>query len=96
MAVAKRQGREQPSKIEQRKVGGPSADLRENQQHSWVAPFTQRRPSGGGKNTQKEAPQGRGPSLSLSPTLCFSLSSLLFASFGSAHASRMYFPLFSK
>ena len=77
MAVAKRQGREKPSKIEQRKVGGPSADLRENQQHSWVAPFTQRRPSGGGKNTQKEAPPGRGPSLSFSHALFLSLFSSL-------------------
>ena len=50
MAVAKRQGREKPSKIEQRKVKGRSEDLSEdlrwNKQHSWLAQFTQGRPRG--------------------------------------------------
>ena len=40
MAVAKRQGREKPVKIEQRKVEGQSEDLRWDKQHSWLAQFT--------------------------------------------------------
>ena len=40
MAVAKRQGREKPVKIEQRKVEGQSDDLRWDKQHSWLAQFT--------------------------------------------------------
>ena len=44
MAVAKRQGREKPEKIEQRKVKerseDRSEDLRSNKQHSWLAQFT--------------------------------------------------------
>ena len=43
MAVAKRQGREKPMKIKQRKVKGRSEDLSEgfryNKQHSWLAQF---------------------------------------------------------
>ena len=44
MAAAKRQGREKPMKIEQRKVKGRSEDLsegfRQNKQHSWLAQVT--------------------------------------------------------
>ena len=43
MAVAKRQGREKPTKIEQRKVKGRSEDwsedLRKNKQQSWLSPI---------------------------------------------------------
>ena len=43
MAVAKRQGREKPAKIEQRKVKERSEDqnedLRKNKQHSWLSPI---------------------------------------------------------
>ena len=43
MAVAKRQGREKPVKIEERKVKGRSKDrikdLRKNKQHSWLSPI---------------------------------------------------------
>ena len=43
MVLAKRQGREKPAKIEQRKVKGRSKDrsedLRENKQHFWLAQF---------------------------------------------------------
>ena len=50
MGVTKRQGREKPAKIEQRKVTGRSKDrsedLRQNKQHSWLAQFTQGRPRG--------------------------------------------------
>ena len=42
MAVAKRQGREKPAKIEQRKVKGrsedQSQDFKMNKQHSWLSP----------------------------------------------------------
>ena len=40
MAVAKRQGREKPIKIEQRKVEDWNEDLRWNKQHSRLAQFT--------------------------------------------------------
>ena len=40
MAVAKRQGREKPMKIEQRKVLERSEDLRQDKQCSWLAQFT--------------------------------------------------------
>ena len=50
MAVAKRQGREKPAKIEQRKVKGrskdQSGDFRENKQQSWLAQSAQGRPRG--------------------------------------------------
>ena len=43
MAVAKRQGREKPEKIEQRKVKGRSEDqsenFRQNKEHSWLSPI---------------------------------------------------------
>jgi len=43
MAVAKRQGREKPAKIEQRKVKGRSEDrsedFRQNKQHTWLSPI---------------------------------------------------------
>ena len=41
--MAKRQGREKPEKIEQRKVKGrsedQSEDFRQNKQHSWLSPI---------------------------------------------------------
>ena len=54
------------------------------------------RAQGSGKPHANRGAQGPGLSLSLSPSLSPSLS--LFESFGSAcpHASKMYFPLFSK
>ena len=43
MAVAKRQGREKPAKIEQKKVKGRSKDqsenFRQNKQRSWLSPI---------------------------------------------------------
>ena len=80
MAVAKRQGREKPAKIEQRRSEDQSEDLRENKQHSWLAQFTQGRPRGRKKLTERGA---RGPGLCL-----------LSTSVGVAcsHASGMYFP----
>ena len=50
MVVVKRQGREKPKKIEQRKVKGRSKDRsedhRKNKQHSWLAQFALGRPRG--------------------------------------------------
>ena len=122
MAVAKRQVREKPMKIEQRKVRGPDWGLQVEQTALLASPIYIRQAQGEEeKNTQKEEPKGWGPlslsaslPLSLCPSVPHSLSAcllssslpcspalslfLLFASFGSAclHASRMYFPLFSK
>ena len=65
MAVAKRQGREKPSKIEQRKVKGRSEDLSEdlrwNKQHPWLAQFTQGRPRGRRKTHKKRTKIRPGP-----------------------------------
>ena len=53
MAVAKRQGRENPAKIEQRKVKRRSEDwsedLRKNKQHSWLSPICIGQAQGEGK-----------------------------------------------
>ena len=96
MAVAKRQGRGKPAKIEQRKVEDQSEDLRRDKQHSWLAQFTQGRPRGEEETYKKRSQRAGG--LSLSRARAHSLSFSLFASFGLArpHTSRMYFPLFSK
>ena len=79
MVVAKRQGREKLTKIEQRKVKGRSEHLSENlrwsKQHSWLAQFTQGRPRGRKKHIQRGA---KGLSLSLSRALA--RSSTLFSS----------------
>ena len=78
MAVDKRQGREKPAKIEQRKVKGRSEDRSEdfrwNKQRSWLSPFAQGRP--GGKNTHIKG-GAKGRALSLFPT-CW--GALLFTS----------------
>ena len=54
MAVAKRQGREKPVKIEQRKVKerseDRSEDCRKNKQHSWLSPICTGQAQGEGKN----------------------------------------------
>ena len=63
MAVAKRQGREKPAKIEQRKVEDQSEDLRRDKQHSWLAQFTQGRPRGRKKKTYKKRSQRAGAPL---------------------------------
>ena len=88
MVVAKRQGREKPAKIEQRKVQGlergPQVELNS------ASPFTQGRPRVAGESThRRRSPRAGG----LPPSL-----SLLFMSLGSAcpQASRVYFPVFSK
>ena len=89
MAVAKRQGREKPAKIEQRKVKGrsedPSEDFRQNKQHSWVAQFAQGRPRGREKHI-KRGTKGLSPcppphacALSLSRTLSHARSLTLLS-----------------
>ena len=40
MAVAERQGREKPMKIEESKVQGPERGPQVKQQHSWLAQST--------------------------------------------------------
>ena len=86
MAVAKRQGREKPEKIEQRKVKGRSEDrsedLRKNKQHSWLSPICIGQAQVEEKNIKEGA---KAHSLSLSPSLrVFSLTC--------PHASRMDSP----
>ena len=83
MAVVKRQRREKPSKIEQRKVRGPQV----KQTALLASPIYVGQAQGEEKKHIKKGAKGSGISLCL-----------LFASFGLAcpHASRMYFPLFSK
>ena len=53
MALDKKQGREKPVKIEQRKVKGRSEDwsedLRKNKQHSWLSPICIGQAQGEGK-----------------------------------------------
>ena len=89
MVVAKRQGREKPTKIEQRKVKGRSEDrsmdLRQNKEHSWLAQITQGRPEGRKKHIKRGAKRSVSPAHWRAP---------LFSSlgiFGSAcpHAWRM-------
>ena len=95
MAVAKKTRK--GNTRENRTKEGPRTRVRT----SWLAQFTQSRPRGRKKHI-KRSQRARGFSLSLSLSLLhaclFSLSSLLFVSFGSAcpHDSWMYFPLFSK
>ena len=72
MAVAKRQGREKPTKIEQRKVKGRSEDLRTGMRTSGrtallTKPNLHRAGPVGRKKTYKKRSQ-RALSLSLSPT----------------------------
>ena len=76
MAVAKRQGREKPAKIEQRKVKGRSKDRSENfrQNHSWLSPICIGQAQEEGKKTYKKRSQrALSLSLSLSPPLSPSL-----------------------
>ena len=91
MAVAKRQGRENPAKIEQRKLRGPECGLQVEQKALLASPVYIGKFPGEGKNLYKEAPKGRGEGLSRARVLAVFL---LFASFGWAcpHALRIYFP----
>ena len=84
MAATKRQGREKPMKIEQRKVKERPEDLsegfRQNKQHSWLAQVTWGRPRGWAGGRQR--------------ALSLSLPHVLVRIFGSAcpHAWRMDCP----
>ena len=87
MAGAKRQGREKPSKIEQRKVRGPEQGPQVAQTALRAGPIYKGQAHGGKKPIKRGA---KTPGVSLSPShLCISLV-------GCPHGSRMYFPLFSK
>ena len=102
MAVAKRQGREKPMKIEQTKIKGrsedQSEDLRQNKQHSWLAQFAQGSPRWREK-TLKEEPKHSPPaphpacvgsfSLSLPPAGVLLHSSVHAFELACPHASRM-------
>ena len=67
MAVAKRQGREKPAKIEQRKVKGRAEDrredLRKKEQHSWLSPIC----TGQAQGEEKTYKRRSRSALSLSP-----------------------------
>ena len=96
MAVAKRQGREKPTKIEQRKVKGRSEDwsedLRKNKQQSWLSPVcigqaqveekTYKKRSQSAFSRILSFPGACARSLSLSPPPRILLHSLLFESLG--------------
>ena len=71
MAVAKRQGREKPAKIEQRKVKGRSKDRSENfrQNHSWLSPICIGQAQEEGKKHIKRGAKAPEVSLLLSSTL---------------------------
>ena len=90
MAVAKRQGRENPMKIKQRKVRGLEWGPQVEQRALLASSIYKGRPRGRKKHIKRGA---KGLWVSLLRTRALSLS-LLFASFGSAcpHTSRMYFP----
>ena len=70
MAVAKRQGRQKPAKIEQRKV----------EQHSWLSPICIGQDQGEVKKTFKRRSQGAGSFSLLPPSLphCGALLSSCF------------------
>ena len=80
MTVAKRQGREKPVKIEQRKVKGRSKDwsedLRKNKQHSWLSPICIRQAQGEEKTYKRRSHNAL--SLSVSRVHGLSLSHSLF------------------
>ena len=86
MAVAKKQRREKPEKIEQRRVLGQEWGPQVKQTALLASPVYIGQVQGKEKNHIK-----RGAKIGLG-------ASLLFASFGLAcpHTSRMYFPLLSK
>ena len=67
MAGAKRQGREKPSKIEQRKVQGPERGPQVAQTALLASPiYIGQFPGGGEKTHKKRSQNARGLSLSLS------------------------------
>ena len=92
MVVAKRQGREKPEKIEQRKVRGQEYGPQVEQTALLAGPVYTGQ-ARGRRNIWKDGPRGRG--LSLSPAC---RGALLFASLG-LHAltpEGWFFLLFSK
>ena len=91
MVVVKRQGREKPTKIEQRTSEDRSEDLRYNKQHSWLAwlaQFTYGRPRGRRKHIKRGA-KGPGVCLSVCLSLFLSLSFSLARSLSLSCASAL-------
>ena len=90
MAVAKRQGREKPMKIEQRRVPGLECEPRVKQTKTGLALLASLIYTGQAQGKEKKYIK-RGAKIGLR-------ASLLFTFFGLAcsHALRMYFPLLSK
>ena len=83
--VAKRQGRGKPTKIEQRKVGGSSEDPQVEETALLASPIYKGQAQGEEEKNIKRGAKGPGVShscslisLSPSPSLCLSLSSLCF------------------
>ena len=87
MAVAKRQGREKPAKIEQRKARGPEC----GQTALLATPVYTGQAQGGGKDIKRGA-KGKGVSLSLSLPCALGRSSLHICGSKCPHTSRMNFP----
>ena len=79
MAVAKRQGREKPSKIEQRKVQGPEWGPQVEQTTLLTSPIYLGQAQGEKKMHKKKSRRAKGPGLSLFPVLW---GTLLFVSLG--------------
>ena len=97
MAVAKRQGREKPTKIEQRKVKGRSEDLRTGMRTSGrtallTKPNLHRAGPGGRKKHKKGSQRALSLSLSLSLSCALGRSSLCVFGSTCPHASKMDFP----
>ena len=84
MAVAKRQGRGKPMKIEQREVKGrsedQSEDFRQNKQHSWLSPICIGQAQVEEKTYKRRSQSAFSLSLSLSPAFVRSFSLSLFHS----------------
>ena len=96
MVVAKRQGREKPAKIEQRKVKGRSKDrsedLKKNKQHSWLSPICIRQAQGEGKKHIKGGAKALSLSLSL-PRVCALFLSLSLPCAGALLHSLLFLSL---
>ena len=93
MAVAKRQGREKPTKIEQRKVQGPRTGVRTSGRTAVMTKPNLHRAGPGGRKKHKKRSQ-RALSLSLSLSLSCALGRSSLCVFGSTcpHVLKMDFP----
>ena len=100
MVVAKRKGREKPTKIEQRKVKGPRTGVRTSGRMALLAKPDLHRTGPGGRKKHKKRSQRAFSffslslflSLSLSLSLSLGRSSLCIFGLMCPHASKMDFP----